>query len=77
MNPTRCIIAALLVPLVCSGGERVRYVRGKCQGGNRPSISCKTCERCAYCGTKPGSVVKTKRPENSGTCIVCERRKQR
>lgn len=40
----------------------VKRVVGPCQGGNKPSVGCKTCQHCAYCGPKrhPG-----------GTCAVC------
>lgn len=47
------------------------WQQGPCQGGNRPSMACKTCERCAYCGRKPGGTFKGARPENSGTCVRC------
>ena len=42
--------------------QKVRKVVGPCQGGDRPSAGCKTCQHCAYCGPKrhPG-----------GTCAVC------
>jgi hypothetical protein len=47
------------------GGKKVKKVIGKCQGGDRPSISCKTCKHCAYCGIDKGRGV------NSATCAVC------
>jgi hypothetical protein len=42
---------------------------GVCMGGSQPAKACKNCETCFYCGRKGrwGD-----RPENSGTCIVCQ-----
>ena len=56
---------ALSMPARGSGGAlpstpppKVVRVAGPCQGGNRPSVGCKTCEHCAYCSPKrhPGGV---------------------
>jgi hypothetical protein len=49
--------------------RKVVRVIGKCQGGDRPSVGCKTCKHCAYCGVDKG------RGPNSATCAVCEKAK--
>lgn len=66
------VLLAVLLPALASAEPpaspppKVVRVVGKCQGGNHPSIGCKTCKDCAYCGPKrhPG-----------GTCAVCARAK--
>lgn len=74
----RCILAAVILPLACSAGEKapkIDWQTGPCRGGNQPSLGCRNCQQCAYCGRWKGKVVKDHRPANSATCIVCERRK--
>lgn len=58
------IALALAAPPATPVPKVVRVV-GKCQGGDRPSIGCKTCVHCAYCGVDKGRAV------NSATCVVC------
>jgi hypothetical protein len=46
---------------------------GVCMGGSQPAKACKTCETCFYCGHKGrwGD-----RPDNSGTCLVCQAKRE-
>lgn len=74
---TRALIfIALALPLLALAGappstppRKIVRVVGRCQGGDRPSIGCKTCVHCAYCGVDKG------RGPNSATCAVCEKAK--
>ena len=43
---------------------------GCCLGGSHPAANCKTCEYCYYCGHHGRW---GERPENSATCVVCEK----
>lgn len=46
---------------------------GACMGNDHPSSKCKTCETCFYCGKKGRWGA---RPENSGTCSVCQAKRE-
>lgn len=59
------LILALALPVLADATKPTPVV-GKCQGGLKPSVSCKTCVHCAYCGIDKGCGV------NSATCAVCE-----
>lgn len=68
----RALLLLLALPALTLAGAppatpppKVVRVVGKCQGGDRPSIGCKTCVHCAYCGVDKGRGV------NSATCVVC------
>ena len=67
MKPLALLLALALCGKAEDGGRKAEVVRGvgKCQGGLRPSVACKTCEHCAYCGRDKG------RGANSATCAVC------
>jgi hypothetical protein len=60
-------LALLLALALCAAAAEpvkdpwVKRVVGKCQGGDRPSVGCKTCEHCAYCSPRRWG----------GTCVVC------
>lgn len=65
------VLILLLLPLFALADAqppKVVRVVGACQGGNRPSVGCKTCEHCAYCGPRrhPGGVCAVCAPVKSG-----------
>ena len=65
-----CMALAFTIPLLCAGDEvKIDWQRGRCLGGNQPSVHCKNCSTCNYCGKRGryGS-----RPQNSATCVMCE-----
>lgn len=61
------VLILLCITGLAHAGEapKIERQRGPCLGGNRPSVRCKTCEHCAYCGKDKG------RAGNSATCVVC------
>jgi hypothetical protein len=74
MKRTAIFAGAFALMLWTSAGADqapvIEWQKGKCLGGLKPSEKCKTCESCWYCGRKGRYGA---RPENSGTCVVCEK----
>jgi hypothetical protein len=63
------LLAILIAICAAVAALAVDAPTGACAGGERPAQNCKTCETCFYCGRKGRWGV---RPENSGTCVVCQ-----
>jgi hypothetical protein len=72
MKPLALLLA--LAGAALADGPPVKRVVGCCQGYNHPSVGCKTCEHCFYCGKKGRW---GKRPDNSATCAVCNTGKRK